>query len=857
MTTGQPWDPSPLDGGRTPQPAGHDSGPLPGWQPLPPPAPEAQTPRPPVVTPPPEAPPASPAIPPVAPQPLASSTTAPVWDAPQPPHAPAAPPARSGGQFAWIAAIAGAVVLLAGGGWFALTALGSSGGAESPEAAMDQMIEAINNEDFLSMAELLEPGERRAIAEPMLFDVMPELQRIGVLADDFDSGQVDGFDFEFTDVTYEVVRPVDSPDVALITMTGGTSTSTVDLGAFRFGDALRDEVAELDPEEVVETETASLASDEAIVMVERDGRWYFSPIYTALEEAFPGELPALGMGLRPLGAESPETAVESMINEMVDLDLDQAMRRLDPNEMHALHRYAPLFMNDLTTELAQAKAEMAEQGIEIQLTDLQLDTTEEDGDTIVRIRGYEVTGSGPDFTYVTRYSPTRIETSISSAVDQIDYVNVITPRSYELDVSGDGDTFGVDLIGDQPGRSWTLDGDISGELLSAALDIDPTCSPFRYDFGGDWVGDGCLNEGLPQGAIDWLNTVELPTEFPTMPIVVTESNGEWYISPIGTVMKNVVTALGWLEDDSIDSWIADLSDLQDVDVTSELEDAFGDIGLDEGPIDGVIGDGGVDDPFTSTDDGAFTFPERETIDRTTSVAVGETVVEAGAVDRGVIDRWAVELPEGVAVAVTVNATDDAMDPALDVLDSDEFFITSNDDFEGLNSAVRFETTSAGVVYLEVREVFDNGGTYEMTVQVADSTEQLTVADGADDAFGFDSGFEETTVQDQQLVNVGTAPLVIGESLDQNTFDVYDFETRGGTLIVEMIPTEDSFLDPVIQVVDDLDQILAYNDDDSSDAGLPFLSSRVEIELPPGSYRIEARSVGDFGEGDYEISMTLN
>ncbi len=51
-----------------------------------------------------------------------------------------------------LAALA-AVVLVSGGGYAAFTAATSSGGAETPEEALQLVLEAISQEDYLSAAE--------------------------------------------------------------------------------------------------------------------------------------------------------------------------------------------------------------------------------------------------------------------------------------------------------------------------------------------------------------------------------------------------------------------------------------------------------------------------------------------------------------------------------------------------------------------------------------------------------------------------------------------------------------------------------------------------------------------------------
>jgi hypothetical protein len=65
---------------------------------------------------------------------------------------------------------------------------GASGGASSPEAAVDQLFTAIDNEDVIGVVTALSPGEREVL-KPGVEDLTAELQRLGVLSD-FDLGAV-------------------------------------------------------------------------------------------------------------------------------------------------------------------------------------------------------------------------------------------------------------------------------------------------------------------------------------------------------------------------------------------------------------------------------------------------------------------------------------------------------------------------------------------------------------------------------------------------------------------------------------------------------------------------------------------
>ena len=302
-------------------------------------------------------------------------------------EAPVAPEAPGPGKGPWIAAVVGALVLLLGGGFFAFSALGASGGADSPEQAVDELLDALNNEDFITMAELLEPGERRAVAEPVITEVLPELVRLGVFDETVDAGNVEGIDFEFTDVTYRVDALADHPDLVHVYFTGGEAASELTAAELPLGDAFReflgDDLTD-EPREVEDLEEV----ESPIVLVERDGRWYFSAIFTLTENArldIDRPLPLASESPAALGAQTPAAAVQGFFEELNEFDLGGIIGRMDPDEMAALYRYSPLFLEDGQAALDDARAEIERQGVTWNITNLDLESTLEGDEAVVEL----------------------------------------------------------------------------------------------------------------------------------------------------------------------------------------------------------------------------------------------------------------------------------------------------------------------------------------------------------------------------------------------------------------------------------------------------------------------------------------
>ncbi|MEM8922670.1 MAG: hypothetical protein AAGD35_04140 [Actinomycetota bacterium] len=736
------------------------------------------------------------------------------------------------GRFAVIAAIVGATVLIAGAGWFVLQALTAQNGAASPEEATDALIDAINNEDFLAMAELLEPGERRAVAQPILFEIVPELERIGVLDESFDSGDAEGVDFELTDVTYRVDRPADSPDVALVYFTGGTGSSALDLDELRVGSRLRQEL-DGDPGAMADlerTETADLDGETPVVMVERDGRWYVSLVYTVMEGAFPGELPAQAAALAPIGADSPEAAVEQMLTAAVDLDLTGMIQRMEPGEMHALHRYSPLFLTDAQAELDELAAALAEDDASIELSDLDLRRETVDGRTIVRVRGFAIDVRSPDIgTATVAYGPQRFLVDIDAPDDE-DLLLDVTPRSMLLTTTTGDEATRLEVTGSADGATWTITGTDGGNTIDGSIDIGAECWPYRLA-EGDEIDEGCLLDELGAAPI---SPADIPTEFPGVPMVVVETDGAWYVSPVDTVMYGILQGLRSVDADDVENWIDGesafpgllLSPLLDL---SDLDQAD-DVG------------GGLSTPSTSRD-----LP--------LTVVVGETVVESQTLAAAEQDRWTFDLPEGGALAVTLNgaATDGVEDPALEIWHADGTYIGSNDDFEGFNSALRF-AADPGTYLLVVVDLRRNGGDYELTVEAAADVESLTLVPDATVITTTGELVEPTQEPaTTRAVDLTAGAVVITGSMAVGTYDAYTVTADGRPIVIELVPSGDSTIDPLLAVNGADGVEIGWNDDDPS-GELPNLSSRIVLDAPTGDLTIEARSFGDTG-GAYEIRIS--
>jgi len=468
----------------------------------------------------------------------------------EPLEAPAVPE-RPSSKLPFVAALIGALVLLGGGGFFALTAFAASGGAETPEAAVDALLEAAGNEDFITIAELIDPAERRTIVEPMVTEVMPELVRLGMFERSPNPSKVEGLDIEFTDVTYRVESPPGSPDIVFVYFTGGEVATKFDASELPFTDAFRDEFGdEIDaPEESTEDLDDGITP---MVLVERNGRWYVSGWFTVadnLRRWGDEELPTTAEMPLALGSPSPEAAVENMIQEMVTLDIAGVIGRTDPDEMAALYRYSPLFLDEAAEWTDEVLAEAANEGVAWSVTDLELEAEKDGDDAAVLLRAFTIDVSAPDYEFDLDYGPTLIAGRYVGGFDDADITWDIRPERWKIQGHDGNNPVNIDVTID--GSSVTGSADVDGESATFTAEIDPEgqCSTVTIVTDGETETVECLEDDLG-GQLDWYASSfeQWSKEFPGIPFAAHRTDGEWYVSPIGTMFDVYINALGRMED---------------------------------------------------------------------------------------------------------------------------------------------------------------------------------------------------------------------------------------------------------------------------------------------------------------------
>src|SRR4051794_26268706 len=224
--------------------------------------------------------------PPPPPPPPPSSSVPPPPPPPPSAYVSAAPRARTRSKGKVIGAVVG-VVALAGAGTFAIVNMagGSDGGAATPQAAGQQLIAAVNQEDAIGALDDVLPGERDTFEQPVL-DVISQLKRLQVLAPSADASKVAGLDI---DIQLDPINDSDvhkvADDIANVKISGAAKAKVDekelpigDLLLHRLGNTARDTTTS-------DGEFGKTGGGVRITTVEKDGRWYVSAFYSVAEQA--------------------------------------------------------------------------------------------------------------------------------------------------------------------------------------------------------------------------------------------------------------------------------------------------------------------------------------------------------------------------------------------------------------------------------------------------------------------------------------------------------------------------------------------------------------------------------------------
>jgi hypothetical protein len=479
------------------------------------------------------------------------------------------------------AGIAASVAVLVGAGSLAFVVAGRNdvAGADSPDAAVSEMVAAIENSDVLGVIDLLDPAEVPAL-RAALDQGRTAAEQVGLISSQMSLDRLQGIGIDVVDLALSAEEL--APDLAVVTPVAGSITARFDPQAFPFGG---DVAAAIGSETQVTEATAELGSDLAavrIATVKRDGRWFVSLQYSIAESArqagdepFPTEPPVV-----PVGAATPEEAATAFYTHLASRDAAALSTSFAPGEGDAMLRYAPLWVPAMQALFDESAAMGASTSVMSGLT------VAVDGDgerRTVEPTGYTFDGtidpaifssSGPlfepswptlvDLTVYTaasepeeRYVLLPAGTPVPATVAELAGYDVLTQYPDDLIATSGGNyNFSYDMgdgalyqppvapeagaVTAEPYRAEFADGclTITGETMAenSSTTYDPTVEQvgdesWRVCEGSRFGGFFALGVGLSVGEV-------LP------PLEVVEVDGAWYVSPIGTVADVIIGIFG-------------------------------------------------------------------------------------------------------------------------------------------------------------------------------------------------------------------------------------------------------------------------------------------------------------------------
>lgn len=397
-----------------------------------------------------------------------------------------------------LAAVGIASVAVLGAGIFGITTMNDTGGNASPEEAVEQFFDAVDDEDVIGLLESVDPAERTSLRRAVE-GALEQTDR-GAITDGLDLDGVQGVDLQVREVAHETQRFTDG--IAGVDLTAGVIDADFSIDDFAFGRTVRNL---LDPD-AEDPGAASMDLDGVRVMtVQRDGSWYVSALYTGAEAIRRADdpdsaVPAFGTATTAVGADSPEAAVRDLANAIDRLDVEAMIGLTSPTRAQVLHDYGPRLIDFAEDSDPDA----------VSVTDVEMATSPgPDGSTLVEVTGYEISFGG-EYDTVTH----RLEDGC-----------LIT--SYEYDDPYDGAYQGEEDEYPYPEDPWfpsetsTCDGGVG------VLD-----------------GFGMLGFGIFGVTGD------------TITFTVVEEGGRWYIDPLDSLAQVLVGSLEAASQDRFDELVA-------------------------------------------------------------------------------------------------------------------------------------------------------------------------------------------------------------------------------------------------------------------------------------------------------------
>ena len=289
------------------------------------------------------------------------------WTGQQP---AATPPAGKSKTPLIITAIAVVVALVAGAGiyFFAIRDTNdvASTGAQSPQESVTALFNTLSNSDPIGLADQLDPVEATLFTD-LNTDIIGELKRLGVLDETASVDSMTGTTISVSGLTYAGADETINDNLRIVQLTGGTITIASDPASIPLSDKIKDafgsEIDQAQPQSQTVNIADAVAENDGqpirVATVKRGDQWYVSLFYTIADNAvhqagLPN--PSEADRIAAVGSESPEAAVEALIEQSTAGNLEGVIAVTAPDEMGVLHDYGKLLIDeaggsDLTSDM--------------------------------------------------------------------------------------------------------------------------------------------------------------------------------------------------------------------------------------------------------------------------------------------------------------------------------------------------------------------------------------------------------------------------------------------------------------------------------------------------------------------------
>ncbi len=396
----------------------------------------------------------------------------------------------------------------------------------SPGGVVLELFESLEREDLLGTAASVAPSEHDFVIEPLL-DLVSEAERLGLVAG-LDRESVGGVDLDFSDLTYTTEELAD--DLVWVDLNGFSRASVIP-EELPIGPLLERYLPENWDEEIDRGPQATEIEDDfGLAVVKENGTWYVSLSHTIAEAARREAgvaFPTTQVFAEPAGADNPAAALEEAVRAVADLDLRGLVDVLAPGETAAFRRYAALFMDDWDNAIAEARAAMDDSGFSYSIHEIVVGSGSLDDGTVAWVED------------IPRFS-----------------ARLDAPEVGILSFERDGDCVRVSL----PAEMVEGLAPLFGEEIDTSQFDGRSCVDFGSLFEDPGDGSIALPEGQEELLYDmpimgplierWVTQAEEleESEDVTAHFAMVEQDGRWFVSPMGTVWRWMLTFTSTLDE---------------------------------------------------------------------------------------------------------------------------------------------------------------------------------------------------------------------------------------------------------------------------------------------------------------------